>query len=124
LLPGKYDFIAFQGSSFDEVIELHDSSGAIDLTGHTITGQVKKNISDKKPVLTITCTLLNQTTNRGQVRLQISAADMETVVLQPQTKALREFEDFCYDLKRVDTLGEKHRDLEGLFKISPEVTRG
>lgn len=126
MAAGKHDILIEQGASFYEKLTFKDNASppvAIDLTGNTFAGKLRKNVGDSEVIATFTCTVLNQTTNRGEVEITLTDLQTAAIPLRPQSSADRVTEDFCYDYERTFTDGHKERVLQGLAKVSPEVTR-
>ena len=96
---------------------------AIDLTGSTFRGQVRKTPSSPTIVATFTCTLANQITNTGEVEILISAADTWAIPLAPLAKPLITSENFVYNIEWVKPDTSVLRILEGVAVVSPEVTK-
>lgn len=121
---GKVDLYAEQGATFEHIIRLSVDGEYIDLTGDTFRGKVRKLISDTDPVVALTCTVLDQTTDKGSVKITLTAVQTAAFELKPQKTAKRSTEDWCYDVERVLIAdGSVQRIIEGLFKVSPEVTK-
>jgi hypothetical protein len=121
---GNMTLFIEQGSTYIRKLTFQDPQGnELDLTGQTFQGMIRKNIGDPNPVATFSFEVLDQTTNRGEVLISLSAATSSAIVLKPQKGALKIYEDFAYDIERTLINGNKERVLEGVVKISPEVTR-
>jgi hypothetical protein len=119
---GKTDLYIEQGSTFKRKLVFKDGSNvAIDLTGDVFAGQIRKSISDPTIVASFTCVLTNPTL--GEVEISLTAAETSAITLKAQSTADRQTQDFAYDIERTLVAGTKERVLEGLAKISPEVTR-
>lgn len=113
-----------QGATFTRKLIFKDSLGAlINLTGQTFTGMIKKSFSDTTALATFTCTVLNQTTNLGEVTVELTSAASSAIPIKIQKPGTRTTEDFIYDIERTYSTGVVERILEGIARISPEVTK-
>lgn len=112
-----------QGSTFKRKLIFRDSNNVlVDLTGQVFTGKIKKNVTDTLEVASFSFTVLNQTTNLGEVTFELSDEASSAIVLKTQKGAKRTPEEFAYDIERAFPNGEVERILQGIVKISPEVT--
>jgi len=117
------DILIEEGASFSRTLIFKDANAAlVDLTGQTFTGKIKKNVTDTDAVATFTCTVLNQVTNKGEVTIELTAAQTAAIDVQPQTVQARTIEKFCYDLQRTLVSGAIERVLQGVVNVSPSVT--
>ena len=114
MAAGKYDFKIEQGATFSRQVTWTDSTGtAINLTGYTVSGKVRKKYTDNTPLATFTCTITN------------AAGGIFTFALTAtQTAALVStgVQEGIYDIE-ASISGTVYRILEGVVTISPEVTR-
>lgn len=112
-----------QGATFSRVLTIKDESGsAIDLTGFSFAGQVRRRYSDSTVLGSFTFTILNQTTNKGQVSMVMSSTVTAAIPVDKSTDYTRKITYCTYDVE-MNTGSEKDRILEGTAEISPEVTR-
>lgn len=119
---GNYDILVEQGATFLLTITIKDTSGVpINLTGQTFRGKIKKSFSDVTAQANFVCTLANQLTDPGKVAISLSALDTAAIVLNTQGTA-RVLTTMAYDIES-DNAGVVKRWLQGLAKISPEVTK-
>lgn len=119
---GNYDILVEQGATFLLTITIKDTSGnPINLTGQTFRGKIKKSFTDVTAQATFVCTLANQLTDPGKVAISLSAVDTAAIVLNTQGTA-RVLTTMAYDIES-DNAGVVKRWLQGLAKISPEVTK-
>lgn len=122
-MSGKYDMTISQGSDFLLNVTIKDSAGAlVDLTGHTFSGQIRKTASDATVQASFTFNILNQGTNPGEVEVKLDAALSTAIILEKSKNASRKVTTMTYDVESVNG-GTTVRWLEGLAKISPEVTK-
>lgn len=120
---GNYDILVEQGATFLLTITIKDTSGnPINLTGQTFRGKIKKSFTDVTAQANFTFTLANQITNPGKVTVELSATDTAGIVLNTQGTA-RVLTVMAYDIESQDGSGVVKRWLQGLAKISPEVTK-
>ena len=125
-MAGTLNLSIDQGSTFSRTIRIMDGetpSAAVDLTGQTFRGQIRKYATDATAVATFTCTVLDQGTNTGEMTFSLTAAQTAAIVLKAQKTALRTAIDYSYDIERVLVSGAVERLLEGVVSVSPEVTR-
>jgi hypothetical protein len=113
MIPGKYNMVCPQGSTFDTRLTWTIEGGPVNLFGYTARMQVREKHSSPKAILTLT-------TENGGISLQeegiidlyISDEDTSAVVAK----------NYVYDLEMINT-NEVTRLLEGKFLVTPEVTR-
>jgi hypothetical protein len=123
-MSGKYDMSISQGSDFTLGVTIKDSAGVpIDLTGHTFSGQIRKTASDSTIQASFSFTLLDQVTDTGRVDIELPAAVSSALLLDKSKSASRKITTMTYDVESEDGSGKIVRWLEGLAKISPEVTK-
>lgn len=99
-----------QGSDFSVIVSLKNQDGtAINLTGYTVRGQFRKSFGS-----TVYTNFVVAVSNAvaGQISISLSAAASSAI------KPGR----YLYDIEGV-YLTETKRMLEGIFAISPEITR-
>tara|TARA_R110000744_G_scaffold94093_3_gene181658 strand:+ start:11005 stop:11355 length:351 start_codon:yes stop_codon:yes gene_type:complete len=112
-----------QGSDFLLAITIKDSSGTpIDLTGHSFRGQIRKTASDPLVLADFSFNILDQVSSTGRVDVILPSTDSSTIILETSKSAGRKITTFTYDIESEDS-GNVVRWLEGLVKMSPEVTR-
>lgn len=113
-----------QGTTFTRTLTFKDASDVtVDLTGQTFRGSIRRIATDSKLIAAFTFVLANQTTNRGEVTMSLSASTSSAIKLTAQESAVRTSEVFTYDVERVLADETVERVLEGTFSISPEVTK-
>jgi hypothetical protein len=112
---GIYNIEAEQGSTLLRTLTWQDSSGTpIDLSNYTARMQVRRNLSDVTPVLSL------NTTNGGIV-LGGALGTIEIVATDTQMAAIEQG-SYLYDLEMV-TVTTVTRLVQGSFIVSGEVTR-
>lgn len=113
MAAGQLNILIEQGATFSRVLTVYSTgSTPLNLTGKTLRGQLRKNLSDAAPAATFTFTLANQGTSPGVATWNLDAT--ATALLPAQT--LR------YDVELVDGTTVT-RILEGEAFVSGEVTR-
>jgi hypothetical protein len=102
-----------QGTTFSTIVDLENQdSTALNLTGYTVAGQMRKSYQSSTAV-SFVCSVYGEATN-GQIRLQLAPAT---------TTGLRAGR-YIYDVEITNTLsGEKFRVLEGIVILNPEITK-
>lgn len=114
MAAGKYNFIIEQGATFTRQVTWKDSSGAaINLTGYTIAGKIRKNYSDNVAIATLTCTVTNAAS--GIFTFSLTATQTAALFAGGDTVGV-------YDIEAT-TGSTVYRVLEGVVNIKPEATR-
>lgn len=107
----RYDLHIEQGSTFSLEIECQDESGgAVDLTGSSIAGQVRRSYASAAPAAVFLGVVAP---GRGLAELSLTAA--QTAQMQPGRAV--------WDCELTFPGGTVQRLLEGSVRITPEVTR-
>ncbi len=123
-MAGQYNMSISQGSDFLLALTIKDSSGVpLDLTGHTFRGQIRKTASDATIQASFTFEVLDQVVNTGRVNILLDAAISSAILLEKSSNASRKLTTMTYDIESEDLSGKEERWLEGLVKLSPEVTK-
>jgi len=113
MAAGQLNILMEQGATFSRTLTVYSTGTTpLNLTGKTLRGQLRKNLSDATVAGTFVFTLANQTTSPGVATWIMAATD--TALLPAQT--LR------YDVELVDGTTVT-RILEGEAFVSGEVTR-
>lgn len=93
-----------------------------DLTGWDIRGHVRKRREEASPVVaSFYGSVLEQTTNRGKVRLSMPASVTGAIPCGRTITALES--RYVYDLELYDSGGNVVGLIGGPFPVEPEVTR-
>jgi hypothetical protein len=101
-----------QGSDFSQVFNLADSSNdQIDLTGFTLSAQIRKHAGSSVSV-DLNPTVVTPSTQGG---IRITLTDVQTSTLKPGR--------YVYDILITDTSGLKTRVVEGSAIVREGVTR-
>jgi hypothetical protein len=123
MAAGSYNFTIEQGATFTKTITWKDASGTpINLTGYAIAGKIRRKASDPASIISFTTTISNQTTNPGQFVISLTAAQTATLPTATGPTAKKVSLECAYDIE-ASLSGVVYRLLEGIVKISPEVTR-
>jgi len=122
MTPIDYNIDMFQGSTFKLDLELEDGNGAaINLTGATIRGKMRRTASATIVEATFTCTIVSAV--GGTATVGLTAAQTAAIAADPSQKATREITNFAYDIEYEDSGGIVDRILQGIVNFYPEVTK-
>ena len=106
------NLVLHTGVDFEQIFELtNDDNTPLNLTGYTISSQIKKSRSSSSSVV-FTCTFVNQPTS-GNVRIELSSA--QTTEIKPGI--------YQYDLILTSPQGIKTKAVEGEVFVKRSVTR-
>lgn len=120
--PIDYTLDIYQGATFELNLEIKDGTGAaMDLTGASLAGKMRKLASDAAATASFTCTITNAAS--GLATISLTAAQTAAIVANPSVKATREITNFCYDIELTDSLSKVTRILQGVVNFWPEVTK-
>lgn len=115
-----------QGSDFSLVIRISGDTGPIDITGYQFLSEMRQSTDPTSDVVAnFSFTILDQVTNKGQVKWYLPEAggeDVVTSIATPLTQ-LRQTTAFVFDVKMKDTAGTISRIIQGLMYVSPEATQ-
>lgn len=116
-----------QGADFSVVLRFSDQNGPKDLTGYSFLGEVRKNTapSADPPLAEFAFEILNQVTNKGQVKWSLPSTSIAAIVASIATALSdsRLTTPLVYDVKMEDAGGLKQRIIQGLAKVSPQATQ-
>lgn len=119
---GKYDFTIEQGATFSLQVTWKDSTGTpINLTGYTISGKLKKKVTDSASLASFTCTPANQGTSPGVFTISLSATTTSSLPVFKGVTSDKEKFTCVYDIQ-AQTGSTVYRLLEGVASVSPRVT--
>ena len=114
MVPGKYNIVCPQGSTFTKRFTYHIDESPVNLTVYTARMQVRETHSSEAKVFDLTTEnggiILGG--SLGTINLTISATNTAAVVAK----------DYVYDLELVNG-SVVTRIVEGKFIVTPEVTR-
>lgn len=117
-----------QGADFSLVIGIFGDLGAIDITGYAFKSQMRKTTEIANPVADpvaeFSFEILDQVTNKGQVRWFLSKTDIAEIVASVATPLVNQrlTTPFLFDVKMKDTAGSVSRPIQGIIYLSPEAT--
>lgn len=118
-----YDFTIEQGATFSRDIEIQDGNGdPIDLTGSTFAAKLRSRYSESATLATFTCAIQGSAV-LGILRMSLTAAQTSTIEVDDADGPSKQFTYGCYDLEWTKADASIVRLIEGVVKISPEVTR-
>ena len=129
MAAGRYLLTIEQGSTTDLLLEWKDSNGEpVDLTGYSARMQIRPSVDSSTTYLSITDTLsndgtgLNLTPESASVVLPRTSGSIG-LFISAQTSSNLSFSEGVYDIELESSTGVVTRLLEGLVKLSKEVTR-
>ncbi len=115
--PGTYNWTIYQGATNKLPLTYKDADGKpIDLTDYSARMQVRRLHSSVEVLL-----CLDSSTGSGIV-LGGKAGTIE-IRIEADKAALLNFSQGVYDFELINPEGEVERLIEGIVKLSPEVTR-
>jgi hypothetical protein len=129
MAAGRYLLTIEQGSTTDLLLEWKDSNGEpVDLTGYSARMQIRPSVDSSTTYLSITDTLsndgtgLNLTPESASVVLPKTSGSIGLFISAASSSNLS-FTEGVYDIELQSNSGIVTRLLEGLVKLSKEVTR-
>ena len=106
----KANLVIDQGTDFQAAIDVVDSSGGVyDLTGHTVSAQMRKNYASSSAT-TFTAT---HSDSGGQI----------TLILSNETTGSLEPGRYLYDVEIKSSANTISRVVEGIVTVTPGITR-
>lgn len=122
MAAGNHDFLIEAGATWSSVIDWQDSAGVgINLTTRTITGKIKRKVLDPLEVVSFTVTKADQGTNPGRFTISLTATETAKLPVKQTQDGKKDFTELSYDIESVNG-STVDRILEGLIKVSPQVT--
>jgi len=114
MIPGKYNFICPQGSTFSKQLTWTIEEEPVNLETYTARMQVREKYSSKIAIVDIN-------TENGGITL---GGDEGTILLYISDEATQQIiaKNYVYDLEMVSA-SEVIRLIEGKFIVTPEVTK-
>ena len=102
-----------QGTTFNNIINITDdiTNSAVNISGYSITSQMRKSYYSANASANITCTITDAST--GEVTLSVPAN--VTANLRPGR--------YVFDVKSVDSANITSRILQGIISVTPQVAR-
>lgn len=123
---GTYNFTCEQGSTFTRLIELEEPDLVADPTGNTFTPIDINGYSARMQVrrtIDSTSYLVYLTTENGGLTINPADADNQIVISMADEVTASISTSGVYDLEIESPEGVVSRILQGVFTLSPEVTR-
>ncbi len=114
-----------QGDDFNLVLLINGPSGPIDITGYDFLGEMKSSTASTYPVIAeFDFTILNQTTNKGQIQWNLPSAETLALVTSPSDpeQTQRQTTPYVFDVKMQDLSFTVTRIVQGIIYVSPAVT--
>ena len=113
MIPGKYNMICPQGSTFNQVLTYSIDDVLVNLTGYSARMQVKEKYSSTVKQLDLTTSNGGITLGGALGTITINATATQTALIFPK--------EFLYDLELVSN-STVNRIIEGKFIVTAEVT--
>jgi hypothetical protein len=122
---GTYDILIEQGATFSVVLSLKDENFvALDLTGLTFRGYIKKSFTDVNAAAQFSFNILNQTDPETKGKVEVSLSATQTAAIATSASGTsRVITVMVYDIESETPSGTVVRWLQGEAKVSPEVTK-
>lgn len=121
MAAGRYDFVIEQGATFSRQVTWQNEDGsAVNLTGYTLSGSVRKKTSDAKQLIDFTITVVNAAS--GIFTFSLTAAQTGALPATYGQTSEKELLPCVYDIEAASG-STVYRVLEGVANISPQVTR-
>lgn len=114
MIPGKYNMVCPQGSTFNKMLTYSIDGTPVHLDGYTARMQVREKYTSTSAQVTLT------TENDGII-LEGLLGEITLNISASATSALAA-KDYVYDLELVNN-GVVTRLIEGKFIVTPEVTK-
>lgn len=113
MVPGKYNIVCPQGSTFNLVMTYYVDEETVDLTSYYARMQIRESHSSENFIVELTTgnDLINLY-NDGRIELRLSDHVTEGFIAK----------EYVYDLELGEN-GNVNRIIEGKFLVTPEVTR-
>jgi len=120
-LAAKVELIINQGEDFLCYFKwtLVDGETAVDLTGFTWEGQIRATAQSTSTLAALTVT----TVTAAEGLFSISLASTVTAELPTTGETYSDYSKYVYDVKATSSAGTVYRVLNGVVKVSPEVTK-
>jgi hypothetical protein len=115
-----------QGSDFNVIIGVTGDCGPLDLTGYLFRGQLSISTDQTiTPSASFVFTVLNQSTNMGQVQCSLSASVTSelTASVSNNLQTQRLDTPYVFDIEMKDTNNLITRIIEGIVYVSPQATQ-
>lgn len=114
MLPGKYNMVCPQGTTFSKQLTYTIDCQPVDLTTYTARMQVREKYTSKTAIV-------NLTTENGGITIEGEAGKINLYITDEVTQ-LFIAKEYVYDLELVSS-SEVYRLIQGKFIVTAEVTR-
>lgn len=112
-VPADQPLTITRGDSFDMLVTVRQNGTPVNLTGATVTGQVRETADSATVLCTFDCVLANQTTNVGLVTCSLDKTETAALTVSTAT----------YDIQ-IDWLdGRRQTFLSGDITVRKDVTK-
>lgn len=127
MAAGTLNITIEQGADFIRVLTIKDGSvppQPIDLTGFIFQGAIRAETCDVSATAAFSFTILNQTTNKGQVEWKMPAAITATIPTNCVSATDQNFSatPYLYDVEMITPI-QTDRIMRGKVQVIPEVTK-
>ena len=114
MIPGKYNIVCPQGSTYVQQFTYSIDNIPVDLTGYDARMQVREKYVSKTAIVSLdTDSGIFLGGDEGTIDVEISSGVTELIVAK----------DYVYDLELISPSNIVTRLIEGKFIVTPEVTR-
>ena len=114
MIPGKYNIVCPQGSTYVQQFTYSIDNDPVDLTGYGARMQVREKYVSKTAIVSLdTDSGIVLGGASGTIDVEISSGVTELIVAK----------DYVYDLELISPSNIVTRLIEGKFIVTPEVTR-
>jgi len=114
MIPGKYNMVCPQGSTFNQQLTYTIDDVVVDLTSYSARMKVKEKH-------TSTTSKFDLTTENGGITLGDDLGTIDLLISAADTAACTA-KEYVYDLEIVSSSDIVTRLIEGKFIVTPEVT--
>lgn len=114
MIPGKYNMVCPQGSTFMQQLTYSINDVPVDLTTYTARMQVREKYTSKTSIIDLN-------TENGGITLGGASGTIDIYISSSVTELIVA-KDYVYDLELISS-SIVTRLIEGKFSITPEVTR-
>lgn len=126
MAAGTYDILIEQGATFSIILSLKDENFvAIDLTGLTFRGYIKKAFTDVTTEAEFNFEVLDQDDEATKGKVKVTLTPTQTADMTTNASGTsRTITTMVYDIESLNNVtDEVTRWLQGEAKVSPEVTK-
>lgn len=118
---GLYDLYIERGATFTRNCIYQDGTGArVNMTGMTLSAQIRSNYSEQSVLATITATITDAV--NGEFTLSLTASQTEALPVKLAVDFENQKTYYTWDLL-LNAGSTKRRLMQGNVTISPDVTR-